>query len=110
MSNRYYYTDPIIAVYMFENFDIHYVDEFNIDFVWGKNSSGNFSTAPERIYIADNFLHIFEPQVGDLYWVDDEGVGFRLFKELILVWDTRPKGKIIQRNDKAFFWPEVENV
>lgn len=54
-------------------------------------------------------LHILEPQVGDLI-----GCGtYALYvhnTEIFRHHSTWTDEKIIQRNDKAFFWPEVENV
>jgi len=119
MTSKLYYTDPLIAAYMYEYFDVHYIDEFKLEFIWGKSTTGLYPVAPEKIFIADNFLHIFEPQVGDVirsYDLDrrmaEDGViliehesDLQLAKKYL----SADSHYIIQRQGKAFFWPEVSD-
>jgi len=117
MTSKLYYTDPLIAAYMYEYFDVHYIDEFKLEFIWGKSTTGLYPVAPEKIFIADNFLHIFEPQKADDGFDDlnrpCEFIGGSwevcgVDHELI---NIQPNGevKISRRQGKAFFWPEVSD-
>lgn len=125
MTSKLYYTDPLIAAYMFEHFDVHYIDEFKLEFIWGKSTTGLYPVAPEKIFIADNFLHIFEPQEGDIgededgfkcvferdnWGIYDNGVRlyYYLFNEMEPL-EIEGSVMIIKRQGKAFFMPEVSN-
>lgn len=117
---RYYYTDPLKAAWM--------AREFGVDYecgIWR-----NFDDWPKgNIYISNDSLPIFEPKVGDMdksgrilkkvcleeiydnwtsdydqslgvvYYRDDEGDDRDMPLSVV---------KIIQRDNKPFFIPEVE--
>jgi hypothetical protein len=101
MSKRYYYTCPIKALYMRNEFKV----EFDIRGI-------------ARINVATKSKEIFKPRNYDLAkFTRDDGIStiaqydeekkafingnFRILKKY--------NPKIIMRNDKQFFMPEVEN-
>ena len=89
---KLYYDDPLAAAYM--------AREFGVEF-----EGDNYQSLTESCYMANskpkempfivrpNSLHVFEPMEGDLF--------FNCSKE--------KKRKIIQRNNKPFFWPKSES-
>lgn len=84
---KYYYTDPLAAAYMAREFGVAYVIK---DFKWLDNACTCYNMRREnadKYYIHPDDYHIFEPQSGDMMAVD----------------------KVIQRNNKPFFWPEVQD-
>lgn len=46
------------------------------------------------------------PQVGDLYYVDEDGATLPIDKELITAWEHRPKGRIVLRDNIAVIYEE----
>lgn len=100
---KYFYTDPLEAAYMAKHFGVKFHDyDWSFDLIEcleGITHDRNYVIHPD-IY------HILEPQVGDLLlwsghyhvaYTEDEAKKFKY-------------GKIIQRNGKAFFWPEMDGV
>lgn len=123
MSKRYYYTCPIKSLYMMKEFrvkiekfnlydlfiDIETLSELGIAYGHGKEY---------KIYVAKESEHIFEPKNYDLAgFTRDDGIStvaqydeakkafingsFRILKKY--------NPKIIMRDNKQFFMPEVEN-
>lgn len=128
---KYYYTDPIKAAWMTQNFNIGYInintwdDSYSIgayDFISNviiPESSMGFACAPfegtltdKKFYIHPDCYEMLKPQVGDLLACDTK-VWWAQFKEQ-LIDDERLKRpeyanyRVIQRNGKAFFMPECE--
>lgn len=116
---KYYYKDPLAAAYM--------AREFGIKLYWlnkkgAKREPQSHKTVlgyayeanlelPDRFYIHPDSHHIFEPIVCDV-GVDDNGTPVE-YAAGAWVGDGSPVGvepvRIIQRNGRPFFWPEVEN-
>jgi hypothetical protein len=119
MSKRYYYTDAIVALYMMKEFEVKY------DF---ENEEGliRIIKIPEirrdnfmrKIYVATKSQEIFKPRNYDLAkFTRNDGIStigqydeakkaflngnFRILKKY--------NPKIIMRDNKQFFMPEVEN-
>lgn len=116
-TKRYYYQCPIKATYMAKEFGMRFDDSFYVmcDYIIheGENLGALIKiNAPPKIYIHPDSLHLLKPQEGDLiedpcepnhfiFISHDES--WPLHKEFESGWF-----KIIQRNGKAFMWPEVE--
>jgi hypothetical protein len=127
---RYYYTDAIVALYMMKEFEVlFYLDDGESSthpFI--RNDEDEFEIADHellemcegynKIYIEEDSEHIFEPRNYDLAgFTRDDGIStiaqydeakkafingnFRILKKY--------NPKIIMRNEKQFFMPEVES-
>jgi hypothetical protein len=138
-SNRYFYTDPLAAAWMFKHFGMVLecwhtqeeqdemsapaaydfrdasVEDGGID-VWGDVIHADC----RRAYIHPDSLHLLEPQMGDLVWMEathKSGMGVCRWAEFLqgdfesyiesLASDYLSH-RIIQRNGIAFHWPERE--
>jgi hypothetical protein len=130
MSKKYYYTCPIKALYMMKEFEVlFYLDDGESSthpFI--RNDEDEFEIADHellkrcegynKIYIEEESEHIFEPRNYDLAgFTRDDGIStvaqydgakkafingsFRILKKY--------NPKIIIRDNKQFFYPEVEN-
>lgn len=114
---KYYYDCPLKAGYMTQYFDMKFRNwrwdnvEFNFHPV------NEYDDECEFLYIHPDSLILLEPQDGDTvqsngksdytgeyadYTKDIYTAGDRS----IFTWDEN--SKIIQRNGKPFFWPEIE--
>lgn len=130
---RYYYTCPIKALYMMKEFGVEFEIE-NEDFededdgftepyfdfrLWEIESPETINTLLDilegggRIYVQYESRHIFEPKTNDIfsykmfgmvttYILPENQDGKEWAKEVSEI-------KIIMRDDKEFFMPEVEN-
>jgi hypothetical protein len=119
MSKRYYYNSPIKALYMMREFGVKYDFENEEGLIQiiktPKIKRDNFM---RKIYINKESEHIFEPKNYDLAgFTRDDGIStvaqydeakkafingnFRILKKY--------NPKIIMRDNKQFFMPEVEN-
>ncbi len=119
MSKRYYYTCPIKALYMMKEFGVKYDFENEESLVRIINTpeikKDNFM---RQIYVAKESEEIFKPRNYDLAgFTRDDGIStiaqydeakkafingsFRILKKY--------NPKIIMRDNKQFFMPEVEN-
>ncbi len=97
MDKRYYYTDPLKVAWMKQ--------EFSCDF-----DCITFN----KFYIHPDSLHLFKPLVGDVVVEPEKTIAatyapkayhWQSFND----WESRQPATIIQRDGKAFFWPEVDN-
>ena len=126
-QKKLYYTDPRKAAWMAGEFGVEY-ENMQDKFYSHKKNANMTTTAwgewtmrvrskmgmfPDKFYIHPDSYNIFEPQEGDL--INQEGSGVFDLTEDILS-ETKylfPKDpfefwSIIQRNNTAFFMPEVE--
>lgn len=105
---RYFYTDPLAAAWMAENFGMLFIpsdeNEEKVT-VFGK------FVFPCRAYIHPDSLHLLEPQTGDAcsYPVTDPNYFFK-YEPSHPIADSDMDAKIIQRNGLPFMWPEKEEV
>lgn len=124
MTKKLYYKDPLQAAWMHREFDVWYEEYFT--------NEKKITTAPNDIkyhewmdsehkwWILLESHPIFEPQAGDLVsWTLYKGQKVHeqtfydsaypsLIEALSSDDDALSEVKIIQRNNKAFFMPEVE--
>lgn len=132
MTKRYFYTDPLAAAWMAKHFGIAFEtpDGRSLTCKDGKlffpmphpgiEGAIIWVISEDEHYIHPDSLHLLEPKVGDLVQFiayDDTTQphlqGYRTWwKPYLGDWaiprdasDTR----IIQRDGKAYHWPEVEN-
>jgi hypothetical protein len=119
MSKKYYYTDPLKAAWMLQEYKVKFQEGFYIngglddrDGSWLDANDFN-----QRLYIHPDCYEMFKPQVGDLV----EAIAlignknkFGVVNEVNDTWIASDKFiyetktvKIIQRNGKAFFIPEI---
>ena len=110
---RYYYTDPLAAAWMAQKFGMRFLingSEFTQEIA--REPSNDWGMA--NLYIHPGSLALLEPQVDDLVTVNggqDAHIAFHQdFIDALKANYTRFAGpiRIIQRNDIAFMWPEVE--
>lgn len=124
-DKKLYYTDPLAAAYMAREFgvklqgilnekivNIHQTNPDDAEF-WTEGSEEVEPDGSESVnsylgkqfYIHPDSYHIFEPQVGDL--LQNEDGAFMQFLGasggLKILY-----AKVIQRNNKPFFTPELE--
>jgi hypothetical protein len=124
MSKRYYYTDAIVALYMMKEFEVlFYLDD-------GESSTHPFIRNDEdeseiadhellercegynKIYIEERSEHIFEPKKGDEgRWLRKIGAHYANYngEQWVSAGIEPNPPKIIMRDNKQFFMPEVEN-
>ncbi len=104
-----YYNDPLAAAYMAMEFGVKYVDD---------NPKAGTETWLGKFLYADKYhihpdsYHIFEPQVGDVI-IDALGQTLKqgnMSKTDCFMLVKDGVCRIIQRNDKPFFWPESEET
>jgi len=117
---RYFYTCPIEAELMNKKFGFRYQNEYGVTlYSLGRNfyTSAIHDTDDHgptnmlhqgKFYIHPESLHLLKPQVGDIYTAPTKyGTYVETVKSLPCPWSTK-RHKIIQRDGKPFFWPEVE--
>ena len=124
MSNRYYFTCPIKALYMMKEFGVKFeCKDANGEFYdfqeWFLNSNNiselslELENFPISIYVKKESEHIFEPKDDDLILhssPDSDDDAYKLWKSDIgSVWLKKYFSKTIMRDNKQFFMPEVEN-
>jgi hypothetical protein len=111
-----FYDDPLAAAYMAREFGVkldrdttaaHKKADY-INRLLGSVCGGNIGKVSPVMYIHPDSLHIFEPQVGDYVQFGEDHYG--LFKKLRSdkYYENFVGVKIIQRNNRPFFWPESE--
>ena len=117
MTKKYYYTDPLAAAWMSKH--------FNINIEWADGTISDDYTGDNIVYyekhlgtespyyIHPDSVHILNPQVGDVIYIKLDGGGVGIW-ETVDAEDSQYSinrgGKIIQRNNTAFMWPEVEEI
>jgi len=125
MIKRYYYDCPIKALYMMKEFgvkfeqflysDFHSLERklSSVSFEWiCQNENLNDKIEFEnRLIVAEESEHIFEPKQGDLGHYDlNGGSGVYQFTNKPIRWAEGVTNiQIIRRDNKQFFMPEVEN-
>lgn len=131
---RYYYTDARKASLMLSEHDVHmYMGNYEIDdydaytpfmatmmiedFLYRKDNLDKFKSWDGKIYISPSCHEMLKPQENDLVEFDGIIFGLVLGNDNIetcvqcddVVYTTNTDGcTIIQRNNKAWFTPEVE--
>jgi len=136
---RYYYTDKYAAVYMQEAFGMRflgrtrkptkYIDALqNMRFdehqsVW-RGVDTNHQSIDGKLYIHPDSEKLLELKNGDIvFFKGDDMVGDQIYflgdyeennwiyeQAISAPFDFDETPKIIQRNDKSFFWPEKEEA
>lgn len=119
-AKRYYYTDALAAAWMAKHFKMKFElvpHEPNcITFCFCEKEIINHQNMEtgDKIYIHSDSIQLLDPDTGDVM------IGARLLCNEPFIVDLCMKknptelekrlmnGKIIQRNGKPFFWPEVE--
>jgi len=126
MSKRYYYTCPIKALYMMKEFgvkiekflysDFHSLERklSSVSFEWiCQNENLNDKIEFEnRLIVAEESEHIFEPKKGyEGRWVRPIGAHYANHngEQWVSAGIEPNPPKIIMRDNKQFFMPEVEN-
>jgi hypothetical protein len=111
MTKRYYYTDPIKALYMGERFGVYL--ERNNSYMMADIEEQEYGI----YYVAKRSEAIFEPKEGDMITHMDnqegdlEGGGYILEKgDIHCNWLEQFFDKIIMRDNKHFFMPEVKEL
>lgn len=122
---KYFYTDPLAAAWMVKNFGmkLQSINNGPVQFSMDEESEiPKYEMIGEmedkygwevinKAYIHPDSVHLLEPQKGDrLLW---RGYGRTEWKYEEAYTHTTMKGwefLILQRNDKAFMWPESEEV
>lgn len=122
---RYFYDDPIVAIYMVKHFalelycvvnpeDPDYDEDEKIEYPFlhasiSTDMWGDVLNEPCRsIYISEECLSILDPQIDDVCLWD---LGSNLTVILVTPELIKQNGfiSIIQRNEIAFIYPKVEN-
>ncbi|MFO0906837.1 MAG: hypothetical protein U0835_00455 [Isosphaeraceae bacterium] len=125
IDKRYFYTDPLAAAWMGKHFGMVFFTPEDDDYqeeVYGWESvAGAFDfDGAERVYVHPDSVLLLEPQDGD--WLEIKDADYHLGSCLTSVWhghskalglpqDHQYRGKefrIIQRDGKAFMWPESD--
>ena len=123
MSKRYYYTCPIKTAYMNHEFGVITYVELSIEseifdkyFIkdWNHRElklDPKEKHCRDKYYVAEESEHIFEPKKGDLAHYDlNGGSGVYQFTNKPIRWAEGVTNiQIIRRDNKQFFYPEVEN-
>ena len=130
MSKKLYYTDPLASAYMAREFGVKFINYDNGDREYGfddiiDSPIGLYDNVDAmvvyphprdhyKLYIHPDSYHIFESMAGDVFRTtraDAISVEFIMsdiraieFKNFI----KTQGAKIIQRDNKPFFWPEEE--
>lgn len=114
--SKLYYTNPIVAAYMAEEFGVRFINRENQELSIGEIQRDCHPKMSENdiYYIHPDSLDIFEPKEGDLISIND-GISAALIthKEFILALIANNDRfeaplQIIRRNNKPFFVPEIE--
>lgn len=124
---RYYYTDPIAAAWMVRHHDLKVTTDVIAGngkreqkpiplWAWGRViENWAMSAYSERFYISPESESLLEPRIGDLVTVNggqDAHIAFHQdFVDALKANYGQFAGpiKIIQRDGKAFHWPQKES-
>lgn len=110
---RYFYTDPLAAAWMAKHFGMEFTVTHNGPGCLGKHPLGETPILEHRppFYIHPDSLPLLGPQVGDLAILpaDHEHSDATRIMEDNIRWVAEVGAKIIQRDGKAFHWPESED-
>ena len=103
---RYYYNDSLIAAYMAYTHGIRFYRTFShiFNYFTGDDLSTFESGDKNKLYIASDSLKALEPIERDL--VQDD-VDTYIFRHSAIS-NKHGNTRIIQRNGKLFFYPEIE--
>lgn len=112
---RYYYSDQLKAAYMAREFGMRFLrpdgSEVNLSHGMGREMGDDgwieFIAVPnDGDYIHPDSLSILQPQEGDLVEASTETEQYTFYYHAEML---AKSDKIIQRQGKAFFWPERED-
>lgn len=112
---RYYYTDPLAAAWMAKHFGMVF-DRWTEGLgKWTGRLSGSDTLQDfedcTQLFIHPDSLHLLEPRAGDLVqWLIHDGQGGYIPGAGVYGYFCG-KGKverIVERDGKQLFWPEVE--
>ena len=103
-SKRLYFTDPIKALYMMQEFGV----KISREDIFSILCAIRDNRVDLKFYVTKESESIFEPIKGDKMWINLEKAGEKIytFSKGALYWRN---AKIIMRNGKHFFMPEVED-
>lgn len=109
---RYYYDDPIKAAYMFETFKIEFETPFHYEIDYGKSAVFTGGYPAEKIYVRPERYELLKPRVCDMGIDADGEPAYYCNSQAWYNFQTnnyaRQNVEIIQRDNKAWFSPEVE--
>jgi len=117
MTKRLYFTCPIKSLYMHVYFGVKFSTEVIIEAdLNDENTVKNMTPEITKIYVAAESESIFEQKKGDIgIWQEYDYIAiakaqeFEDFEENNGTVSPSHHWKIIMRNNKQFFMPEVEN-
>lgn len=111
---RYYYTDPLAAAWMIKHHGVHFDNGDNLRSACEAiGIDGENVSKGGAFYVHPDSMGVFEPREGDvLFPRGEKGCGIIVAdsQTMLEMAKLMPREwyKIIQRNGKAFIWPEVE--
>jgi hypothetical protein len=117
MTKRYFYSDPLAAAYMAREHGVNFIQDFSVSVIVDAKfddtlqigySGGTVSTKSDcpPYCIHPDSLPIFEPRKGDVM-LQPSGRPFLSTGRKVT---TAVHGnQIIQRDNKPFFWPELDS-
>lgn len=106
---RYFYTDPLAAAWMAKNFGMKFNGGTEFDEPYRHSEIDEVTS---KFYIHPDSVKLLEQRVGDLVWLDMGESCMPSIGSLIEDEEGRKlclDCPILQREGKAFIWPEVEN-
>lgn len=129
---RHFYTDPLAAAWMAKHFGMLFGhDTAKYGIVWFDNADDCLMEASRdamekysfKWFVSPDSLHLLEPKAGDYCVIDNERIErcqaiaseqeIGGLKRSVILLDGSYRlrhevKRIIQRDGKPFFWPEVE--
>ena len=122
---RYFYTEPLAAAWMAKHFGMRFADISGVELNWDAEFACFFLpglSAKEQEWEGNHYVHpdslpLLGPQPGDLArlrWLDGsvscrEWEAADALPEAALDRDVRIRPTVVQRDGKAFHWPEVDH-
>lgn len=112
---KMYYTDPLKSAWMVREFGVQYGQKNmagDIVYIYRKIGNQEYKASQHILesnmyYIHPDSLHIFEPKVGDIVFTGDNDY-MEITYDVAMFRERHGISKIIQRDNRAFFTPEVE--
>jgi hypothetical protein len=121
-QKRYYYTDPLVAAWMAKHFGMRFYCDALEPFEYeGANDLLQEMGEGEKAYIHSDSLHLLEPKDGDFIEIKDSDYQRGSFITSVQHSHSNALGlpadhayrkkdyRVIQRDGKPFFWPEISN-
>lgn len=108
--SKLYYTNPIVAAYMAEEFGARFINRENQELSIGEIQRDCHPKMSENdiYYIHPDSLDIFEPKEGDICQHPENNNCYSIEGRENISWAKSVSMKIIQRDNKPFFMPEIE--